>query len=361
MIKVILIYFTTFLWVIKTDAQNAAQDSASLDYKKIYSFCLDANIPAALKIVSLDKSPISVKDSNFIENFKNRFAFSLDKSNYIQENSSKIDSLFKIFRRYWRSALLEPTAQFDTTFLTELNTFFREMNLKTENRLINKDSIDFYFKKYISNNNLHATDGVGKTGKLYDLLVWQTQKDTTYSFKVHKERITVKVIFMSNFITLGWEDYATIGRYYPSGWATDSALYCVTKSYDLTSEKFLISYLAHEGRHFKDYKVFPKLKSPDLEYRAKLTELSLARKTLYSLIEFFISNSNYHSESSHQIANYCVISNLSKKIFKKDFENDIEKWKRIDTAIINKTAYSVLKNNTIILKKNAANIQSYIK
>ena len=43
----------------------------------------------------------------------------------------------------------------------------------------------------------------------------------------------------------------------------------------------MISYLAHESRHFEDYQLFPKLKSADLEYRAKLTELSMANETLY--------------------------------------------------------------------------------
>ena len=166
---------------------------------------------------------------------------------------------------------------------------------------------------------------------------------------------------MDNFITLGWEEYATIGRYYPGGWATVKALYCVKKAYDLKSEKFLISYLAHESRHFTDYKLFPKLTSTDLEYRAKLTELSLAQKTLYDLLKFFINNANYDSDNGHSVANYCAIRDLSKALFKVEFEKDINKWKNISTNKINKTAYKILLANTKAMLLIGPYIQKYIK
>ncbi len=66
--------------------------------------------------------------------------------------------------------------------------------------------------------------GLARPAGLYDLLVWRTEKDTTYSFAVNKDRLTVKVVFMDDFITLGWEEYATLGKLYPGGWATDQAL-----------------------------------------------------------------------------------------------------------------------------------------
>lgn len=94
---------------------------------------------------------------------------------------------------------------------------------------------------------------------------------------------------MDEFVTLGWTEFATMDKYHPGGWATDDALNCVKKAYDVSSETFLISYLAHEGRHCSDYKHFPKLRnSADLEYRAKLTELSMADSTLLQLIVFLL-------------------------------------------------------------------------
>ena len=101
--------------------------------------------------------------------------------------------------------------------------------------------------------------------------------------------------------------------------------------------------------------------SADLEYRAKLTELSMQQKTLYKSIEFFINNSNYYSENGHSVANYCVVRDLSKVLFKIEFEKDINKWKELSIDQINKTAYALLSANTKSLKKQGADVEKYIK
>lgn len=75
----------------------------------------------------------------------------------------------------------------------------------------NYDSIDVNLKKYISSNGLHTT-GFGKTGKFFDLLVWKNREDTAFTFSLHGEETGAKVIFMEDFISLGWEEYATLGR-----------------------------------------------------------------------------------------------------------------------------------------------------
>ena len=85
---------------------------------------------------------------------------------------------------------------------------------------------------------------------------------------------------MEDFATLGWMEYATLGAHHPGGWTEEEGIYCVKKAYDVNSENFKISYLTHEARHFADKKLWPDLKSADLEYRAKLTELNLAQDTL---------------------------------------------------------------------------------
>ena len=165
---------------------------------------------------------------------------------------------------------------------------------------------------------------------------------------------------MDDFITLGWEEYATLGRYYPGGWTTTKELYCVKSAYDLKSEKFLISYLAHESRHFADYKLFPKLTSADLEYRAKLTELSLANSSLYQLLDFFIGNANARSENGHSLADYCVIRDLSKSLLNTGFEKDIGKWKQLSPDVINKGAAEILQANTKTLQSFGPSVEHYI-
>ena len=152
-----------------------------------------------------------------------------------------------------------------------------------------------------------------------------------------------------------------MGKYYPGGWATNNSLFCVKSAYDISSENFLVSYLAHESRHFSDYKLFPKLSGADLEYRAKLTELSLAKKSLFDIINFFINNANYESENAHPVADYCVIRALSGILFNEDFEKNIYLWEDKGVEAINKYSRDLLKQNTSDLKKIGENVQKFIK
>jgi hypothetical protein len=338
-----------------------SDDSLKFDYRKIYSLCLDGNVKPVLALIEADNKKISATDTKFKADFENRFKYEFDKSNYLVEKKSPIDSLLLIFRVYWRESLLDTKNNYDTLIIRKYRNFLLERFPALTEKDIKEDSTDLFIRKYLTGKNLYST-GFGKTGRIYDLLVWKTQIDTTYTFNIYKEKITANVVFMKDFVTLGWEEYATLGKYYPGGWATNKALYCVQSAYDLNSENFLISYLAHEGRHFKDYKLFPKLKnSADLEYRAKLTELSLAKKTLFDLIAFFIANANYDSENGHQIANYCVVRDLSKELFKVEFEKNIEIWKLVNIKKINKAAYKVLQKNTKELMKNAHNVEKFVK
>jgi hypothetical protein len=258
----IVVLFSNF-FNVHLFGQGVARDSSRFDYKKIYSYCLDGDIRSALSLVdSVQDQPISKKDLQFKKELENRFKYEKDNSNYLVSKRSSLDPLLLIYHDYWRTGLLN--AQHHDSDLVEtvarfLRSSFRPANVLSDNH----DSIDKYEQLYIEYSGFH-TAGFSKTGKLFDLLVWKTQKDTIYSFVLGEEQTTVHVVFMDDFITLGWEEYATLGRYYPGGWTTTKELYCVKSAYDLKSEKFLVSYLAHESRHFADYKLFPKLTSADL-------------------------------------------------------------------------------------------------
>jgi hypothetical protein len=339
---------------------NVENDSVKLDTKTIYSLCLDGDVKAAFPLLEIDKNKkISNGDLALKTEFNRRFKGEKDSSDYLKNKKSAIDPLLKIYHNYWRISVLDKNKNNDTLLTNEVFNFLKNNYLPAKNLVFNDDSIDVYLIKYIEQLGLHTT-GFGKTGRLIDLLVWKTEKDTTYNFALNSEKTSANVVFMDDFITLGWEEYTTLDKYYPAGWATKKALYCVRKAYDLNSEDFLISYLGHESRHFADYKLFPNLKSADLEYRAKLVELAMAKTTLFELIEFFITNANYDSDNGHSIANYCAIRDISKVLFKKDFEKDINKWKALSIKKINKAAYKALTVNTEALKKTP-NIETFIK
>jgi hypothetical protein len=361
-IQLILIYQISL--VINISFAKASDfDSSNLDYNKIYSFALDGDAGSVLNYFqSIDTVSLNGKNKIFIYQFNQRFRFDADLSGYLEERKSKIDELLKIFRNYWRLCLLNNAENFERLLNNKVTSYLAQnfepsKLLKTDSP---EDSINFYLEKYLNSLGLYTT-GYGKTGKYYDLLVWKEQQDSIFNFVLGDENISVDVIFMDKFITLGWEEYSTFGKYYPGGWATNNSLFCVKSAYDINSENFLVSYLAHEGRHFSDYKLFPKLSGADLEYRAKLTELSLAKESLFDIINFFLNNANYENDNAHPVANYCVIRDLSGILFNSNFENDINLWKDKSVDDINKSSHDLLKQNTLDLKKIGENVQKFIK
>ena len=64
----------------------------------------------------------------------------------------------------------------------------------------------------------------------------------------------------------------------------------------VSGEKFRVSLLGHEGQHFSDYKSFPRLLQTDLEYRAKLAELSKAKETIYKLLRNFKGSAKHDKQ-----------------------------------------------------------------
>lgn len=361
MMKTILLTSLFLLASACSRAQSRVDDSVTIDYQQFFARCLDGDVKSALTLLEFgENKKLSAKDLQVKAQFEKRFKDPKDESDYLETRKSPITPLLTLYRDYWRVSLLEHSNKYDSSFDEQVAAFLFEQNPAAHQSITNEDSIDVYLKRYIESFGLHTT-GFGKTGQYVDLLVWKTQKDTTYSFTLNGEQTSARVVLMDSFITLGWEEYATLGRAFPGGWATHEALYCVEKSYDLASEEFLVSYLAHESRHFADYKLFPILKSADLEYRAKLTELSMARETLFKTIESFIQNANYDSENGHSIAAFCVIRDLSKSLFNVDFERDIAKWQALRIERIHACASDLLLANTNALKQLGSDVEYFIK
>ncbi len=350
------------LCIVPAFSQQQIQDSAkAINYKQIYAYGLDANITPAIALLKSTDDNLSVKDQTFKKRFLQRFAEGLETNVDPPIEHPQIKELLHIFRSYWRMSMLDTTQNYDGYLASKVGPFLKKYHPPVKNLELQRDSIGKYLSRYVRSQGFYTTKTVGKTGRLVDLPIWQTQLDTIYTFALHQDQMEVPVVMMKDFISLGWIQYATLGRHYPGGWATKDTLFCVRQAYDLESEAFQISYLAHEGRHLNDYHLFPALKSPDLEYRAKLTELSLAKESLFDLIAFFVTQSNKASKNPHQFANYCLIRDLSQQLFKKDFEHDLEQWQKTEKLKINKAALKLLRRNTKQLRKQGEDVETILK
>jgi len=335
-------------------------DQNELNYDQIYGFALNQNVQAILN--KLDSATVlNEKDKQFKTKFENRFKYEYDKSDYHLKEDTTLNPLNRLYQEYWRKSLLDHSVSHDKELIAKLVTFFKFQNSKHQftNLKISKKTSEKVYNEYIQAKGFHTT-GLNKVGSFFDFLVWKNQIDTTYKINLINKTMPVNVILMNGFVSLGWEEYVTFGRYYPGGWATDKALFCVKKAYDLNSEDFIVSYLHHEGQHFSDYKHYPKLIQRDLEYRAKLTELYFADQSIFLLIKNFLSVAKYDLSNPHSFADYCIIRDLSQILFNVDFQKDLIKWEQLPKSSIHETALQLFLLNTDKLNRAGKHVKCLV-
>ncbi|KAA3616868.1 MAG: hypothetical protein D8M58_17860 [Calditrichaeota bacterium] len=339
--------------------EKKAISEEPFDFNQVYTLGLHGNMSAALNF--LDSIPNGeLTDSQIIakEKYIERFREQNEKYVYDTKDSLAIN-VVEMFHSYWKIVLL------DDSYLgkadAELENDLADLLWKNKylNNQISKDSLSknlyVHLNEFLRSKGFYS-NAMGKTGKFYDLFLWANETEKRYDIKLPEKNTKVKVIFLEDFISNGWSYYATFGVAFTGGWATKDALFCVKKAWDVSSENFKVSYLTHEAQHFEDNISFPLLSQADLEYRAKLTELSTAKKTIYEIIENFIKRAKNNRENAHAFANYCVIRDLSKKLLNRDSLTDMDQWKNISYTKINKASKSLLINNAISLKNAGTEI-----
>ncbi len=216
------------------------------------------------------------------------------------------------YRRYWTSVLMkqatpaqaeaalsERLARWDTTGATDL------------------DGRSEAVQRALESQGWHAL--VGMTTPLHELMLWREQTSSMRTVALPDGDFTVKVVMLDGFASLGWTAWATCDRSPTLGWATSEGIMAVAPFWDLNSEAYTISLLAHETQHFSDFRRYPRLAQTDLEYRAKLTEIALADATQQKLLTKFSSRALRDRSLPHPFANHWVIERLRVRLGEGDW------------------------------------------
>ena len=251
-------------------------------------------------------------------------------------------TLLGIYQEYWlRSLLKEHSASDNDAWLLEsLNHMIKARGGSAATTL---DDLEKPLESMVEDHGYHSLFGL--TRPLREFMLWRTQTTSKYDVALPEGRQTVEVVFMDNFASLGWAGFATCDRVHTGGWTKPDRLYAVRSSYDLDSENFHVSYLAHEGQHFSDQKRFPTLtRQVDLEYRAKLTEVALAKKSLYDLLDSFAGNMTDDDTVPHSFANRQVVSSLCDQLRVECAP--LPNWHRFSRRRINDVATALLHEDT---------------
>ncbi|MGN7785813.1 hypothetical protein ACTJIJ_14900 [Niabella sp. 22666] len=308
----------------------------TINYKLINNLALKGEVRVVLSMLDTLKL-YRPPDILYKQKLENRFKYKKDKSDFLKDVPTSLRGLLGLYQRYWRMCLLDNTKVNDSLFRSRAIQFYQRENLKSifTKETIRASALEKVANDYIFSKGYSAND-FGRTGFLYDLIIWKDFQAKSYDVQLIEDTVSVKVNFINTFISLGWLAYARMGKG-PGGWATDKELFCVADLYsDHASEKFQISYLKHEGQHFYDFKHFPDLPGKDLEYRAKLAELFFSKEQLLDLIASFKEGAKKDITNAHPFANYCIIRDLSKMLFRSDYEQDLSRWKAVDRATIQK-------------------------
>jgi hypothetical protein len=275
------------------------------------------------------------RELEFVRRSKLRFT---DRST--SSNSNFVTNLIRIYEKYWINALLRRNG------LTKCeNDLFKATSdlLRAEGlRITTKDKarIEKRIERHLLEQyGLQSLFGVVRP--IRELEIWRKSRRRVFHITIPEAKVKVPVHFISGFQARGWLAFATQSVYCVGGWAKTDRLVCNGSIYNQNSETFKISYLAHEAQHFQDYKDYPKLVQHDLEYRAKLTELALAKRTKNQLLKKLSDLAKFGKQSPHSHANYFVIKDLKKQLQISRSVTDID-WKTVSSTEINGVAKQAL-------------------
>jgi hypothetical protein len=322
------------------------------EFDEIYPAARRGNITKVLEMLdSFSDENLTEKQFEIKEKFYKRFR-EQNEEIALETEDPFVRFIIEAFHDYWRKVFLGKSSLEKAGEKLESNVkeylFENDLVGPLASLTYNWFSFDKRIKKILKSRGYYSI--MGTTQPYRELMIWKEETEQEYVAQLPQGEHKVKVVFMGNFVSYGWGHYASLGKSQAGGWATEEAIYCVVETYDISSEKFRVSVLVHEGQHFADCKMFPKLWGADLEYRAKLAELSCAEDTINSKLKNYIDDSKYDKTYPHSFANYCLIRDLSRKLFNEEFVSNVESWEAMPVKRINEASAELLKQNTTQLK-----------
>jgi hypothetical protein len=332
-----------FLFAILCPSPPFAAESDIVASQYI-AYALQGRLNQADRLFStLGASTGSSLDRYLAEHFRHRFILR-DENKPPASDGSFPDQLLYTYQQYWtRSMMGEFKAPEGTKWLNdELNKLLIIQNDNKSSE--NSDEIHAAVKRTLERQGVYSDNSF--SSPWYDLVLWKSQESRPFLIELTDRQLSANVVFMDDFQSLGWSEFATLGMTSTAGWAAQDALYCVSWAWNHDSENFRVSFLQHEGRHLADFEQFPGLHPIDLEYRAKLTELAFASSTLPRILDKFTDNGNLNPDSPHAYANYRVVHDLYQMLFDTDMPESGNHWQWARPSEVNPAARTLLDQHT---------------
>lgn len=287
--------------------------------------------------------PLSETDLELKREFENRFLDQPYPDGEAVPGDSLADDVANAFRNYWRLGLL---GRFDSPEIEyhldeQLDRIWRRHTNASDHLVQEKDGFP---GMALNEAGIYSLDT--NTPPYRDLFIWREQRTARYRVQLTDQNIPVTVNFMDNFVVQGWKEFASLGLATTTGWVENDELYCVAWAYDTSMENFAVSYLKHEARHLVDLHKYPDMQPVELEYRAKLTELSYAHSSLKRILDDFRVKAAENPDSAHAMANWQVTRDIYRKLEGREIPENWSGWGYPDVTRVNRVARELLEENT---------------
>jgi hypothetical protein len=338
-------YLKFSIFCLLLNASALASNNNSIE-SKYMSAALKGDLSSASTIFTsdADNAP-SLFDQELQKRFELRFLSTADLNTEASENKF-ITKLVKVYHGYWIDTLtrkLEPAAAH-----IHLKQQLAQLLLVSAEGNGKQTEIFERVSSVVEKNGFHAS--MSYSPPLHDLIIWKKETRENFDVNLTDGKQAVSVVFMEEFASQGWSHFATLGLQSISGWAGTEELYCVMWAYEQSSERFRVSYLQHEARHFADYREFPDLDEENLEYRAKLTELAFAGSTSSSLLRQFSTAGDHQGVTAHSRANRRVAEDMYQELFARQLPEHIDPWSIVGSQRANEAARALLERDTLSLQ-----------
>jgi hypothetical protein len=344
--KIILFIFQILCLTVLYGSTHA--DSSNSISENYISLALQGDLSQAESLfsgVSPETGPIS--DFELSQRFQTRF---IQQSEGLSPRSgdATVDAIVSAYRKYWVLTLMRTMSIPEGEDFLESSLHQVLLGLGQTEFPGHSDNVYERIGEILDEKGYYYLDTPAPP--LRDLFLWKKEENKNYTVRLTDRKQKVRVTFMTDLVSMGWKQYATLGLVSTTGWVEGDRLYCVSWAYDRSSENFEVSYLKHESRHLADLDRYPTLQSADLEYRAKLTELAFASTSQRRLLDDFTTKSALNPDSPHSYANYRVTREVYRKLYDQPFPELANPWQEASTQSVRKAARDLLQRNTEILQ-----------
>lgn len=261
---------------------------------------------------------------------------------------SRIDSpvvrdIANLFQSYWLDALMQTATldELDNRLMAQLDEILVSHGYSSS--LDDEDTLFKNVEALIRNEGYFAQSG--RTPPLLDLMIWTSNDKVVESVELTDGTRDIELNYIDDFVSYGWSNFAAFGMASTGGWAKQDGLYCICQHYDLSSERFKLSFLKHEARHYVDFELYPELQPADLEYRGKLTELAFSEEGTYALLERFTDAANRVDNAPHPLANWYVVEGMAENLLGGKWPANANDWEAVPKAQIRDAARRLLENH----------------